>query len=76
MGGHVADSPGLRQMGLWQIPPDELAWCYPDLRPYLGECRFADCAHGPEPGCAITAAASGAINPARLDSYRRLVASA
>jgi len=77
MGGHVADSPGLRQMGLWQIPPDELAWCYPDLRPYLGECRFADCAHGPEPGCAITAAvASGAISPARLDSYRRLVASA
>jgi ribosome biogenesis GTPase len=76
MGGHVADSPGLRQMGLWQIPPDELAWCYPDLRPYLGECRFADCAHGPEPGCAISAAAaSGAISPARLDSYRRLVAS-
>lgn len=77
MGGHVADSPGLRQMAVWQIPPDELAWCYPDLRPYLGECRFADCSHGPEPGCAITAAvASGAISPARLDSYRRLVASA
>jgi ribosome biogenesis GTPase len=77
MGGHVADSPGLRQMGLWQIPPDELAWCYPELRPHLGNCRFADCSHGPEPGCAITAAAaSGAISPARLDSYRRLVASA
>ena len=76
MGGHVADSPGLRQMAVWQIPPDELAWCYPDLRPYLGECRFANCSHGPEPGCAITAAvASGAISPARLDSYRRLVAS-
>jgi ribosome biogenesis GTPase len=77
MGGHVADSPGLRLMGLWQIPPDELAWCYPELRPHLGNCRFADCSHGPEPGCAITAAAaSGAISPARLDSYRRLVASA
>ncbi|MGH2462649.1 MAG: ribosome small subunit-dependent GTPase A [Candidatus Limnocylindria bacterium] len=76
MGGHVADSPGLRQMALWQIPSDELAWCYPDLRPYLGECRFADCAHGPEPGCAVTAAvAGGAISPARLDSYRRLAAS-
>ena len=76
MGGHVADSPGLRQMAVWQIPPEELAWCYPDLRPYLGECRFADCSHGPEPGCAITAAvASGSISPARLDSYRRLVAS-
>jgi ribosome biogenesis GTPase / thiamine phosphate phosphatase len=76
MGGHVADSPGLRQMAVWQIPPEELAWCYPDLRPYLGECRFANCSHGPEPGCAITAAvASGSISPARLDSYRRLVAS-
>jgi len=77
MGGHVADSPGLRQMALWQIPPHELAWCYPELRPHLGNCRFADCSHGPEPGCAITAAASsGAISSARLDSYRRLVASA
>lgn len=77
MGGHVADSPGLRQMGLWQIPPDELAWCYRDLRPYLGECRFADCSHGPEPGCAITAAvANGAVSAARHDSYRRLAESA
>lgn len=76
MGGHVADSPGLRQVGLWQIPPEELAWCYPDLRPYLGACRFADCSHGPEPGCAITAAVTaGAISPARLDSYHRLAAS-
>jgi ribosome biogenesis GTPase / thiamine phosphate phosphatase len=73
MGGHVADSPGLRQVGLWQIPAEEIAWCYPDLRPYLGECRFADCSHGPEPGCAVTAAvASGAISAARHDSYRRL----
>lgn len=73
MGGHVADSPGLRQVGLWEIPAADLAWCYPDLRPFLGECRFADCAHGPEPGCAITAAvARGAVSAARLDSYRRL----
>jgi ribosome biogenesis GTPase len=76
MGGHVADSPGLRQVGLWQIPPEELAWCYPDLRPYLGACRFADCTHGPEPGCAVIAAvASGAVSAARHDSYRRLVES-
>jgi ribosome biogenesis GTPase len=72
-GGHVVDSPGLREIGLWQIPPDELAWCYPDLRPYLGACRFTDCRHGPEPGCAVTAAAAaGEVSPARLDSYRRL----
>jgi len=73
MGGHVADSPGLRQVGLWDIPPGELAWCYPDLRPFLGDCRFADCSHGPEPGCAVTdAVARGAVSAARHDSYRRL----
>jgi ribosome biogenesis GTPase len=76
-GGHVVDSPGLREIGLWQIPADELAWCYPDLRPYLGACRFTDCSHGPEPGCALTAAtADGEIIPARLESYRRLAANA
>ncbi|RPH36618.1 MAG: ribosome small subunit-dependent GTPase A [Chloroflexi bacterium] len=75
-GGYVVDSPGLRQIGLWDIPAEEIAWCYPDLRPYLGECRFADCSHGPEPGCAIiAAAAAGTISPTRVDSYRRLVAS-
>lgn len=77
MGGHVADSPGLREIGLWQIPPRELAWCFPDLRPYRGECRFADCSHGPEPGCAVTAAVTtGAISPTRHDSYRRLMENA
>jgi ribosome biogenesis GTPase len=77
MGGHVVDSPGLREIGLWQIPADELAWCYPELRPYVGACRFADCLHGPEPGCAVTAAvAAGEVSPARFDSYQRLVAAA
>jgi ribosome biogenesis GTPase len=74
MGGHVVDSPGLRQIGLWDIPPEEIAWCFPDLRPYLGACRFADCRHNPEPGCAVTAAvAAGAVTRARHDSYRRLL---
>jgi ribosome biogenesis GTPase len=76
-GGHVVDSPGLRQIALWDIPADDLAWCYPDLRPFLGACRFADCSHGPEPGCAVSAAVTeGAVSPARLDSYRRLLAAA
>jgi ribosome biogenesis GTPase len=77
MGGHVVDSPGLRQIGLWDIPPEEIAWCFPDLRPYLGACRFSDCRHGPEPGCAVAAAvADGAVSAARLDSFQRLVAKA
>jgi ribosome biogenesis GTPase len=75
MGGHVVDSPGLRQVGLWDIPAEEIAWCFPELRPLLGTCRFQDCRHGPEPGCALNAAvASGAVSAARLDSYQRLVA--
>ena len=75
MGGHVADSPAYARSA-WQIPVEDIAWCYPDLRPYLGECRFADCSHGPEPGCAITAAVTaGAISSARVDSYHRLTAS-
>ena len=65
MGGHVVDSPGLRQVGLWDIPIEEIAWCYPDLRPYLGSCRFADCSHGPEPGCAITAAVAAGCHQRR-----------
>ena len=74
MGGHVADTPGLREIGLWQIPPDELAWGFPEFRPFLGACRFTDCVHGPEPGCAVTAAvASGSVSAARHDSYRRLL---
>jgi len=38
--GYVADTPGLREMGLWQIEPDELDWLFPEMRPFLGKCRF------------------------------------
>ena len=76
MGGHVADTPGLREIGLWHVTPEQMAWGFLEFRPYLGACRFANCSHGPEPGCAVRAAvASGAISAARHDSYRRLVES-
>jgi ribosome biogenesis GTPase len=72
--GYVADTPGLRELGLWQIPPDELAWCFPEFRDALGSCRFNDCRHLDEPGCAVRAAvAEGAASEARYDSYRRLL---
>jgi len=41
----VADTPGLREMGLWQIEPDELDWLFPEMRPFLGKCRFSSCTH-------------------------------
>jgi ribosome biogenesis GTPase len=73
-GGYVADTPGLRELGLWQVPPNELAWCFPEFEPFLGACAFNDCRHLEEPRCAVLAAvADGRITPARHDSYRRLL---
>jgi ribosome biogenesis GTPase len=72
-GVELIDTPGVRSFGLWGIGPDDLDQAYPEFRPYLGECRFADCRHGTEPGCAVRAAAtSGAIAARRLESYFKL----
>ncbi|MDP9250514.1 MAG: ribosome small subunit-dependent GTPase A [Chloroflexota bacterium] len=76
-GGFVADTPGLRELGLWQIPDSDLAWCFPEMRPYLGSCAFNDCRHLTEPRCAVLAAvAAGTVSAARHDSYRRLLLNA
>ncbi len=72
-GGYVADTPGLREVGLWGIAAREVASCFPELRPYLGSCRFADCTHLVEPGCAIREAVdAGSISRARWESYAKL----
>ena len=66
----MADTPGIRALALQGVQPDQLADCYPEMRPFLGECRFNDCAHINEPGCAIRAAVdSGEIGPGRYQSY-------
>jgi ribosome biogenesis GTPase len=73
-GGYVADTPGLRELGLWQVPAEELAWCFPEMRNHLGRCAFNDCRHLTEPRCAVLAAvAAGQISEARHDSYQRLL---
>ena len=72
-GGYVADTPGIRELGLWQIPATELASCFPEFRPHLGACAFNDCTHLHEPRCGLRAAAeAGQVTEARYDSYRRL----
>jgi ribosome biogenesis GTPase len=72
-GGFVVDTPGLREVGLWALPLAELDRCFPELRPYIGECRFADCTHAVEPGCAVRAAAErGDVSVARYESYLKL----
>ena len=73
-GGYVADTPGIRELGLWQIPPEDLAWSFVEFRPFLGQCAFNDCTHLHEPRCAVRAALEeGTIAEGRYDSYRRLL---
>jgi ribosome biogenesis GTPase len=73
-GGFVADTPGIRELGLWQIPTDELAWCFPEFRAHLGACGFSDCTHLHEPRCRLRAAVeAGTVGEARYDSYRRML---
>lgn len=72
-GGYVVDSPGLREVGMWHLPADELDGCFREFRPHLGDCRFGDCSHLVEPGCAVRdAVEAGEISAARYDSYSRL----
>ena len=69
-GGYLVDTPGFSEVGLWGIDPKQLDTCFPDFRPYIGECRYADCRHRSEPGCRVHAAvAEGAIGADRLVSY-------
>lgn len=69
-GGAVLDTPGFRDYALWGLPAESLAECFPDLRPFLGRCRFGDCLHREEPACAIRAAVEeGAVDPRRYRSY-------
>lgn len=73
-GGYVVDTPGMREVGAWGITADALGGCFPEFRPFLDRCRFDDCRHTAEPGCAVrAAAATGEIDPDRLVSYGRLL---
>lgn len=73
-GGYVADTPGLRELGLWGIDPEELELLFPEFEPYRGTCRFGNtCTHTHEPSCAIRGAvADKRISESRYDSYVRM----
>jgi ribosome biogenesis GTPase len=72
-GGWLADSAGIRALAAWNIPPEELASCFVEFRPYLGECEFTDCTHIEEEGCAIIQAVEdGVIDERRYRSYVRI----
>ncbi|NDJ86861.1 MAG: ribosome small subunit-dependent GTPase A, partial [Chloroflexi bacterium] len=55
-GGYVADTPGIRSIAPWDIEPEELDGYYIEFRPFVERCKFADCSHVHEPGCAVIAA--------------------
>jgi ribosome biogenesis GTPase len=66
----VADTPGIRALQIWGVKPEELDRLYPEFRPFLGSCYYADCRHLNEPGCAVREAVeSGSIHPDRYESY-------
>jgi ribosome biogenesis GTPase / thiamine phosphate phosphatase len=70
---HLIDSPGLQEFGLHHFTPDDAARAFIEFQPFLGQCRFRNCRHTGEPGCAVAAAGlRGDIAEQRLASYRRL----
>lgn len=73
-GGDLIDSPGVRDFQLWQVTPDDLQRGFRELSRYAGQCRFHNCRHQGEPGCAVAAAVeTGEVDSRRLASYRSLL---
>ncbi len=68
----IIDTPGMRELGMWEAT-EGLSDAFADVEQFLGKCRFSDCKHGTEPGCAIRAAISaGELELSRWESYRNL----
>lgn len=71
-GAMIIDTPGMRELGMWDVSQG-LGEAFDDVEQYLGTCRFSDCKHQSEPGCAIKAAiADGKLSPKRWESYLAL----
>jgi ribosome biogenesis GTPase len=73
-GSFVVDTPGLREIGVWNLHSGELDQCFLEFRPFIGQCRFGDCRHVHEPGCRVReAVAEKLIGSSRYDSYLKLL---
>jgi len=74
IGGDLIDSPGIREFGLWHMTPAEIEYGFREIRDEIGHCKFRNCRHLGDPGCAIDAAAeAGKISPERLKSFHRIL---
>jgi len=72
-GGYIVDTPGIRQLALFKIDRRNLAVYFEEFTPYIPNCRFPDCTHIQEPGCAVKAAVeAGDISAWRYDSYGKI----
>ncbi len=72
-GGAIIDTPGMRELQLW-AGEDSVDAAFGDIAALAAQCRFGDCAHSSEPGCAVqTALGAGEISPGRWTSYRKLL---
>ena len=68
----IIDTPGMRELGMWNAS-EGLADAFADVEAWIGSCRFSDCTHGNEPGCAVRRAiADGELDISRWESYRKL----
>ncbi len=73
-GGFVVDTPGIRQFQLWDVIPEEVAGFFPEMRPYVSQCRFPDCTHTHEIECAVkNAVADGRLDVRRYESFCHLL---
>ncbi|MCP4362609.1 MAG: ribosome small subunit-dependent GTPase A, partial [Chloroflexi bacterium] len=70
IGGFVADTPGIRAFGLWDLTPEEVDFYFTEFRQHMDNCRFANCTHHNEPDCAIKQAVkTGEIADSRYKSF-------
>lgn len=66
----IIDTPGIKELGLWDVGDEELSHYFPEMREFIGECKFNNCTHIHEPGCAFREAMEeGKIPPSRYESY-------
>ncbi|MEL6670728.1 MAG: ribosome small subunit-dependent GTPase A [Bacteroidota bacterium] len=74
IGGYIIDTPGIKELGVVNLEQHEISHYFPDMRLLLPDCRFNDCLHIKEPGCAVLAALeAGEFAPSRYESYLKIM---
>lgn len=73
-GGSIIDSPGVREFAMWHLENEQILHGFVEFRPYLHQCKFRDCKHQKDPGCALQKAiADGLVSQARYQSYLKIL---